>query len=48
MQMNEALQKAGKQFELLLFPQKSHGVTGPARGYMLERMALFFETHLKP
>jgi dipeptidyl-peptidase-4 len=46
MQMNDALQRAGKSFELMLFPQKAHGVTGPSRRYMLERMAAFFETNL--
>jgi len=46
MQMNEALQKAGKSFDLMLFPQKSHGVSGPPRAYMLERMAAFFEANL--
>ncbi len=47
MQMNDALQKANKSFELMLFPQKSHGVTGPPRRYMLQRMAEFFEANLK-
>ena len=46
MQMNDALQRAGKSFELMLFPQKAHGVTGPSRRYMLERMAAFFEANL--
>ncbi len=46
MQMNDALQRAGKSFELMLFPQKAHGVSGPSRRYMLERMAAFFEANL--
>ena len=46
MQMNDALQRANKSFELMLFPQKAHGVTGPPRRYMLERMAAFFEANL--
>ena len=31
LQMANALQLAGKQFEML-YPQKSHGVSGPAAG----------------
>ena len=46
MQMNDALQRAGKSFELMVFPQKAHGVTGTPRRYMLERMAAFFEANL--
>lgn len=47
MQMASALQKAGKQFEMMIYPQKTHGVTGPAKDHMNGLMALFFEKHLK-
>ena len=30
LQMANALEKAGKQFQMLVYPQKSHGVGGPA------------------
>ncbi len=47
MQMMNALQSAGKQFEFMLYPQKSHGVGGPARRQMTEAMVAFFERELK-
>ncbi len=46
--MMNALTRAGKQFELRLYPQKTHGVTGPDRRHMLEAIATFFEESLKP
>jgi len=46
LQMTDALQKAGKHFELSVYPQKSHGVTGPARNHLNEAMVDFFERHL--
>jgi dipeptidyl-peptidase-4 len=48
MQMMDALQKEGKQFDLLLYPQKAHSVTGAAQKHMLQAMTAFFERHLKP
>jgi dipeptidyl-peptidase-4 len=48
MRMMDALQKAGKHFDLLLYPQKTHGVTGPSlRKNMLEAMTAFFVRNLK-
>lgn len=47
LQMTDALQKAGKQFEMQVYPQKSHGVSGPVRRQMLETMTSFFERTLK-
>jgi dipeptidyl-peptidase 4 len=47
LQMADALQKAGKQFEMLIYPQKTHGVTGPARKHMLESLTRFFERNLQ-
>ncbi|MCS7024960.1 MAG: S9 family peptidase [Bryobacteraceae bacterium] len=43
MQMQVELQKAGKQYELLIYPQKSHGVTGALSRHMREAMIAFFE-----
>ena len=36
MQMAEALEKAGKQFFMLVYPQKTHGVTGAECKQLLE------------
>lgn len=47
MQMQVALQNAGKHYELLVYPQKSHGVTGPLSRHMREAMTEFFERALK-
>jgi dipeptidyl-peptidase-4 len=48
MRMMDALQKAGKHFDRLLYPQKTHGVTGPSlRKNMLEAMTAFFDRNLK-
>ncbi len=48
MQMIDALQQANKPFETMLYPQKAHGVSGPARKHMLQMMTSFFERNLKP
>ncbi len=47
MQMADALEKAGKQFYMLVYPQKSHGVSGPAHKQLLEETTAFFEENLK-
>jgi dipeptidyl-peptidase-4 len=47
LQMTNALQLAGKQFEFMLYPQKSHGVTGAAARQMNEMMLEFFDRNLK-
>jgi len=47
LQMQVELQKAGKHFDLLVYPQKSHGVTGAYSRHMREAMTEFFERHLK-
>ena len=47
LQMTDALQRAGKQFEMMVYPQKAHGVTGPARKQMLEGLTQFLEKNLK-
>lgn len=46
LQMTDALQRAGKHFELQIYPQKSHGVGGPARHHLNEAMTSFFERNL--
>lgn len=48
MQMQVELEKAGKQFELLVYPQKAHGVTRPFDRHMRQAMTDFFERTLKP
>ena len=47
MQMMDALQQAGKQYETVIYPQKSHGVTGVARKHMYNAIADFFERSLR-
>ncbi len=47
LQMANALESAGKQFQMLVYPQKSHGVSGlPARQMEAAEIA-FFEKALK-
>ena len=43
LQMTNALQLAGKQFEFMLYPQKSHGVSGIAARQMNQSMLDFFD-----
>jgi dipeptidyl-peptidase-4 len=47
LQITNALEQAGKQFQFMLYPQKTHGVSGPVRRQMLQSMTDFFETNLK-
>jgi dipeptidyl-peptidase-4 len=47
LQMADALERAGKLFEMAVYPQKTHGVTGRAREQMLDSVAAFFERNLK-
>jgi len=47
LQLTSALQLAGKQFEYMLYPQKSHGVTGPPAQQMNQMMVDFFDRALK-
>jgi dipeptidyl-peptidase 4 len=48
LQMTDALQRADKHFELHVYPQKSHGVGGPARHHLNRAMLQFFERTLAP
>jgi len=45
-QMANVLERAGKQFQMIVYPQKSHGVGGPLRQQMLQAMLDFFEKSL--
>jgi dipeptidyl-peptidase 4 len=47
LQLTNALQLAGKQFEMMLYPQKTHGVTGAALRQMNQMMLDFFDRNLK-
>lgn len=45
----EALQNAGKTFDLQIYPGKAHGIAGRAtRLHLYRTMNAFFERHLKP
>jgi len=46
-QMAAELQKAGKHFQLVVYPVKSHGVTGSLSKHRYEATVGFFEEHLK-
>ncbi len=47
LQMAEALERSGKLFDMVIYPQKSHGVNGPYRRQLLEKTTDFFEKNLK-
>jgi len=47
MQMVNALEKADKQYFLQIYPQKTHGVSGPLRKPLYEAMTAFFDNRLK-
>jgi dipeptidyl-peptidase 4 len=46
-QITEALEHAGKLFDMAIYTGKSHGVTGPVRRQLLETLTDFLEKHLK-
>ncbi|HEY3740721.1 MAG TPA: S9 family peptidase [Bryobacteraceae bacterium] len=46
LQATAALQKADRPFELMIYPMKSHGVSGPYRGHLNEMMTSFFDRTL--
>jgi dipeptidyl-peptidase-4 len=48
MRMAGALEKAGRKFSMLLYPQRSHGVTGPEHTQMVQSITDFFDKALKP
>jgi dipeptidyl-peptidase-4 len=47
MRMAAALEKAGKKFSMIVYPQRAHGVSGPERKQQIESMTDFFEKALK-
>lgn len=47
LQLANALQVAGKQFEMMVYPQKTHTVTGAVSNQMNELMLEFFDRNLK-
>jgi dipeptidyl-peptidase-4 len=47
LQLTKALQYEGKQFEMMLYPQKTHGVTGAPLRQMNEMMIEFFDRSLR-
>jgi dipeptidyl-peptidase-4 len=46
-QMADALEHAGKLFDMVIYAGKSHGVTGSGRRQLLETLTDFFEKNLK-
>ncbi|MEZ5352344.1 MAG: S9 family peptidase [Bryobacteraceae bacterium] len=44
--MMDALQKAGKHFDLAIYPQKAHAVSGDLRRHLYETMAAFWKREL--
>jgi len=47
LQMSDALERAGKLFDMVIYPGKSHAVEGPLRKHLLEKTTDFFEKNLK-
>jgi len=47
LQMAARLEKEDKLFEMIVYPQKSHGVSGPIRRSLLEQTTDFFEKNLR-
>lgn len=47
LQMADALERAGKQFSMVVYPQRTHHVSGAAYRQSLETMTAFFEENLK-
>jgi len=46
-QMAQALEQAGKVFDMVVYPQKTHGVSGTDQRQLLEETTDFFEKNLK-
>jgi len=46
-QMADALERAGREFSMVVYPQKSHGVSGEVRRQLMETETDFFERELK-
>ncbi len=48
MKMVEALIRAGKEFDLLVMPEQSHGISGVSLTYLLDRVRKYFQMYLSP
>ena len=46
-QMADALERAGQQFSMVIYPQKTHHVAGPAYKQLLDQITTFFGENLK-
>ncbi|MEE2710884.1 MAG: DPP IV N-terminal domain-containing protein [Gemmatimonadota bacterium] len=46
--LSDALQKAGKMFDLMIYPENRHGVRGYHRTHMNRLRTLYFLKHLRP
>jgi dipeptidyl-peptidase-4 len=47
LQIADAFERAGKLFDMVIYPQKTHGVNGQLRRQLLEKTTDFFEKNLK-
>jgi dipeptidyl-peptidase-4 len=47
MQLAEALERSGKLFDMVVYPQRTHAVGGPFRKQLLEKATAFFDQNLK-
>ena len=47
LQIAQALETANRQFRMVVYPEKSHGVTGPEAKNLSATMLQFFEENLK-
>lgn len=47
LQMADALEKSDRQFRMVIYPQKAHGVSGPLRRHLSETIVSFFEEALR-
>ncbi len=45
LRMVSALERAGKKFSMLVYPEKSHGVTGPEHAQMIQSITEFLSGH---
>ena len=47
-QLVQKLLEAGRDYDLLLYPEQRHGIGGPGGRHLRRRTLAFFEQHLKP
>jgi len=48
LKMVEALVRAGKPYDLLVFPDQGHGFLGASGRYWMDALRRYFDEHLKP